>query len=86
MLFQSTHYPTGHNCDRTENTIFHTLFQKKKKKNIIDYFKGLLVIHHLNIFMSGKNLGLNGLINELLEYNIYIYIYIYILVVMSKPD
>ncbi len=63
MLFQSTHYPTGHNCDWTENTIFLTLFQKKIKKIIIDYFKGLLVMHHLDIFMSGKNLGLNGLIN-----------------------
>ncbi len=32
------------------------------KKIIIDYFKGLLMTHHLDIFMSGKNLGLNGLI------------------------
>ncbi len=30
-------------------------------KTIIDYFKGLLMTHHLDIFMSGKNLGLNGL-------------------------
>ncbi len=44
-----------------ENTIFHTLFQKKKKIIIIDYFKGLLMTHHLDIFMFRKNLGLNGL-------------------------
>ncbi len=41
MLFQYTNYPTGHN------------FQKKIKKIIIDYFKGLLVTHNLDIFMSG---------------------------------
>lgn len=28
--------------------------------NIV-YFIGLLMTHHLNIFMSGKKLGLNGL-------------------------
>ncbi len=33
----------------------------QKIKTIIDYFKGLLMTHHLDIFMSGKNLGLNGL-------------------------
>ncbi len=42
-------------------TIFHTLFQKEKQKKMIDYFKGLLMSHHLDIFMSGKNVGLNGL-------------------------
>ncbi len=53
ICYFNTHYPTGHN--------FHTLFKKKKQKIIIDYFKGLLMTHHLDIFMSGKNLGLNGL-------------------------
>ncbi len=38
---------------------FFTHFSKKKKK--IDYFKWLLMTHHLDIFMSGKKLGLNGL-------------------------
>ncbi len=41
------------------------------KKNI-DYFKGLLMTHHFDIFMSEKNLGLNGLIY--LKYIIYVYI------------
>ncbi len=27
---------------------------------IIDYFKGLLMKHHLDIFMSGNVFGLNG--------------------------
>ncbi len=49
-------------------TIFHTLF-KTNSKIIIDYFKGLLMTHHLDIFMSGKNLGLKRLtfISKLLE-------------------
>ncbi len=37
-----------------------TIFRTFPKKIIIDYFKGLLMTHHLDIFMSGKNLGLNG--------------------------
>ncbi len=28
---------------------------------MIDYFKGLLMTHYLDIFMSVKNVGLNGL-------------------------
>ncbi len=44
----------------TEQNNFHTLFPKNVKKIIIDYFKGLLMTH-LDIFMSGKNLELNGL-------------------------
>ncbi len=38
-----------------------------KEENVcvcgFDYFKGLLMTHHLDIFISGKNLGLNGLID-----------------------
>ncbi len=41
-------------CPNIKHNFSHT-FTKKK---IIDYFKGLLVTHHLDIFMSGKNLGL----------------------------
>ncbi len=50
ICYFSTHYPTGHN--------FSHAFPQKI---IIDYFKGLLMTHNLDIFMSGKNLGLNGL-------------------------
>ncbi len=53
ICYFSTHYPTGHNFSHT--------FPKKIQKIIIDYFKGLLMTHHLDIFISGKNLGLNGL-------------------------
>ncbi len=53
MLFQYTHYATGHNWSQ-----FFTHFSKKKKIIIIDYFKGLLVTHHLDIFMSGKKIGI----------------------------
>ncbi len=57
MLFQYTHDPTGHYCDNFSHT-----FPKKNQKITIDYFKGLLMTHHLDIFMSGeKKLGLNGL-------------------------
>ncbi len=59
MLIQHTHYPTGHNCDRPENSFSHT-FPKKIQNTMINYFKGLLMTHNLDIFMSGKNLGLNG--------------------------
>ncbi len=49
-------------CGHRTNKQFFTHFSKKKNpKIIIDYFKGLLMTHHLDIFMSGKNLGLNGL-------------------------
>ncbi len=60
MLILYTHYLTGHNGDRPQNTNFYTLFQKIHKE-IIDYFKGLLTTHNLDIFMSRKNVGLNGL-------------------------
>ncbi len=42
-------------------THIFTHFSKKIHKEIIDYFKGLLTTHNLDIFMSGKNVGLNGL-------------------------
>ncbi len=40
---------------------FSHTFPKKILKIFIDYFKGLLMTPHLDIFMSGKNVGLNGL-------------------------
>ncbi len=42
----------------------HKTIKKKlyKKTYIIDYFKGLLMTHRLDFFMSGKNLRLNGLL------------------------
>ncbi len=43
-----------------KTNFFHTLFQIIITR-IIDYFKGLLMPHHLDIFMSGINLGLNVL-------------------------
>ncbi len=58
MLFH--HYPPDTIVTELK-TQFFTHFSKKTEKIIIDYFKGLLVTHHLDIFMSGKNLGLNGL-------------------------
>ncbi len=56
LFYFSTHIipPTiKHNFSHT--------FPKKCQKIIIDYFEGLLMTRHLDIFMSGKNLGLNGL-------------------------
>ncbi len=52
MIIQYTHYPTGHDH-------FSHTFPQTFKKIIIDYFKGLVMTHHLDIFMSGKNVGLN---------------------------
>ncbi len=54
MLIQYTHYPTI-------VTEYKTQFFQKKKNFFFDYFKGLLMTHNLDIFMSGKKLGLNGL-------------------------
>ncbi len=58
MLIHYTHYPTGHNCS---HHFSHTFPKKKNPQIIIDYFKGLLMTHYLDIFMFVKNLGLNGL-------------------------
>ncbi len=47
------------NCDQTQNTFFHTVKKiKNYNNNNIDYFKGLLMTHHLDIFMSGKKCGI----------------------------
>ncbi len=54
----------------TDHKTFFSHFSPKKK--IIDYFKGLLMRHHLDIFMPGKNLGLNGLmVMKLLMHKLY---------------
>ncbi len=45
-------------------TQFFTYFSKKNAKHIIDCFKGLLMTHHLDILMSGENVGLNRLIER----------------------
>ncbi len=41
---------------------------------MIDYFKELLMTHHLDIFMSGKHLGLNDATNAVyvssIEHNV----------------
>ncbi len=60
MWFQYSPY---HTIVTEHKTQFFKHFSKKMQKIIIDYFKGLLMTHHLDIFMSGKNLGLNGLIH-----------------------
>ncbi len=43
-------------------------FPKKTKKNImLDYFKGLLMTHHWDIFMSGKKIGFKRVANSLYQ-------------------
>ncbi len=63
MLIQYTHYPLGTIVTDHKTQFSHT-FPKQFQKIIIDYFKGLLITHHLDIFMSGKKMGLNGLITK----------------------
>lgn len=53
-IISLTHYPTGHISDPTHETHFFTYF-------LIDYFKSLLMTRDLDVFMSWKDLGLNGL-------------------------
>ena len=60
MLIQYTHYPT---IVTDHKTHFFTYFVMKNKKIMMDHLKGLLMTHDLDILMSGKNLGLNGLRN-----------------------
>ncbi len=62
ICYVSTHIIPPDTIVTEHKTQFFTHFsQKIIILIIIDYFKGLLVTHHLDIFMSGKNLGLNGL-------------------------
>ncbi len=66
-------YVDSNNSDRWDNTVhagihtntYHktklTHFSKRFSKTIIDYLKGLLMTHRLDIFISGNNLGFNRL-------------------------
>ncbi len=67
MLFQYTHFPSCVTVVNIKRNFSHTFPKKKILKIIIDYFKGLLMTHNLDIFMSGKNLRLNGLIFLIVE-------------------
>ncbi len=71
ICYFSTHITPPVTIVTEHKTQFFTHFSKK---NIFFfyYFKGLFMTHHLDIFMSGKNLGLNGLILLVNEYlNLY---------------
>ncbi len=50
MLIQYIQYSTGHNCN-WRNQFFTP--PPQKKQNNCDHFKGLLMTHNLDIFMSG---------------------------------
>ncbi len=56
ICYFSTHIIPPVTIVTEHKTQFSTHFSKKKKK--IDYFKGLLMTHHLDIFMSGKKIGI----------------------------
>ncbi len=63
-----TIFMTAEICDFSTRIIpptikhnFSHTFPKKCQNIFSDYFKGLLMTHHLDIFISGKNLGLNRL-------------------------
>ncbi len=64
ICYFSTHIIPPVTVVTDHKTQFFTHFHKKIQK-IFDYFKCLLMTHHLDIFMSGNNLGLNGLIKQM---------------------
>ncbi len=61
---------TAEICLRSIHNIPPSQFVTHLKKIMIDYFKGLLMTHHLDILISGKNWDLN------IEYNLNIMLHV----------